>query len=139
MPLPITTQAEAVYHTVFVAKDESAKPYWYSESTAAVFDDENAAQAALAELEGKLDAEALDAETLEDIPATDLGDEAFAFHATRVGRPPEFSGSWEGSSYLYLWRTGTLLQAFLLVLSGAGISEDTARSSADTMASRSRD
>jgi hypothetical protein len=130
--LPGDTQA-AAYRSVFEAKDESARPYWYSESIAGDFEDEHAAQVALAQLEG--DNQGPDAQ---EISAEGLGDEGFAFYYTGVPKPANFSGSWEGSSYLYLWRTGTIIQGFQLDLSGP-VSEDTARGFADTMASLSVD
>lgn len=128
--LPSDTQADA-YRNVFTAKDESAKPYWYSVSIAGDFEDENAAQAALADLEGDNQGTAA-----QEISAEGLGDEGFAFSIREVPQPGNFSGSWEGSSYLYMWRTGTLLQGFELVVSGP-VSEDTARGFANTMASLS--
>jgi hypothetical protein len=71
------------------------------------------------------DPAALNANNVEPIPAEELGDEGFGWHATEVGRNVGFRGSWEGSEYAYAWRTGKLLQVFDLVLSGPGVSEDT--------------
>lgn len=136
--LPSDTRA-AAYGNIFVAKDESSQPYWYSESIAADFEDENAAQVALALLKGNNQDETAagrDATRVEEISAEGLGDEAFAFFYTGVGKPANFTGSWEGSTYLYLWRTGTILQGFELDLSGP-VDLDTARGFADAMASLS--
>jgi hypothetical protein len=134
--LPDATQA--AFHNVFTAKNDRTKPYWYSESSAAVFEDEKAAQAALAGLEAVYrDPAALGGKNVDDISAKGLGDEGFAVFGTGVGRPEGRAGSWEGSEYLYAWRTGNHLQVFELDLSGPGVSEHTARGFAETMASRS--
>jgi hypothetical protein len=118
------------YISVFTAPDGTAQPYWYSESFAAVFADENAAERALDRLKGT-------SQPGEDISARGLGDDGFGVLVTGVPRAAKFNGSsWEGSAYHYVWRTGNLLQTFDLTLSGAGVSEATARRSAQTMDAR---
>ncbi len=104
------------YRNAFAERTESAKPYDYSESTAAVFPDENAAQSALDRLTA-------DYEGSEDVPARDLGDDGFA------ARIDEGSGP----EYIYFWRTGNLLQSFYLVWNEPPSSEDTARGFVDRM------
>jgi hypothetical protein len=117
------------YHTTFNAKDETVKPYWYAESKAAVFKDEEAAQGALNSLEG-----VFEGRNVEQISTRGLGEDGFAVFATAVPRDPSFKGSsWEGSDYHYAWRTGNLLQTFDLSLSGPGVSEETARDYAEAM------
>lgn len=104
------------YRNAFAEKTESAKPYDYSESTAAVFPDENAAQSALDRLTA-------DYEDSEDVPARDLGDDGFAALIAERSRP----------EYIYFWRTGNLLQSFYLVWNEPPSSEDTARGFVDRM------
>ena len=129
---------QAAYHNEFGAASDDAKPYWYSDSVAVSFEDEQAAQAALAELKaGFSDPGTLNADTVDPIGAEDLGDEGFGWFATGVGRNSGFRGSWDGSEYVYAWRTGTRVQVFELVLSGDGVNEDTAHGYAATMASQS--
>ena len=127
---------QAAYHNEFGAPSDDAKPYWYSDSVAVAFEDEQAAQAALAELKGSFSQPGtLNADKVESIGAEGLGDEGFGWFATGVGRDSGFRGSWDGSEYVYAWRTGELLQVFDLTLSGPGVSEDMARSFADEMTS----
>jgi TIR domain-containing protein len=127
---------QAAYHNEFGAASDEAKPYWYSDSVAVSFEDEQAAQAALAELKGSFSqAGTLNADKVDSIGAEGLGDEGFGWLATGVGRDSGFRGSWEGSEYVYAWRTGELLQVFDLTLSGPGVSEDTAHSFAVQMTS----
>ena len=107
------------YRNVFTAPDGHAQPYWHSQSIAAVFEHEEAAQRALERLK-----ETPDPEAGEDIPARGLGVDGFADFDTGLGQDPQFKGSsWEGSEYTYVWRTGNLLQVFVLTLSGPGVDE----------------
>jgi hypothetical protein len=129
-------EPQAAYRNKFRAANEEAQPYWYSESIAFSFEEEQSAQAALAELKGGLP-QTLNANNVDPIEADDLGDEGFGWFATGVGRDSGFRGPWEGSEYAYAWRTGKLLQVFELVLSGPGVSEDTAHRFAAMMASQS--
>ena len=76
-----------------------------------------------------------DDERGEAIPARGLGVDGVADFDTGLGQDAQFKGSsWEGSEYSYVWRTGNLLQVFVLSLSGPGVDEATARDFADTMA-----
>ena len=106
------------YRSAFSERTEGSKPYEYSESTAAVFPDENAAQSALDRLTA-----AYQGPNIEDVPARDLGDDRFAALIDERSRP----------EYIYFWRTGNLLQSFYLVWNGPPASEDTARGFADQM------
>jgi hypothetical protein len=130
--------SDAAYRNVFSAPSDGGKPYWYAESIAAAFKDKNAAQVALAQLKGVFqDPKTLEAQEIKGTPADSLGDEGFGWFATGIQRPSSFEGFWEGSAYVYGWRTGELLQVFELDLSGPGVSEDNARSFAEEMASLS--
>jgi hypothetical protein len=123
---------QASYKNEFGAKSDRAKPYWYANSMAVVFKDDDAAQAALDDIKGYSEGP-----EVRHIPARDLGDDRVANFVRPVPRDPEFSGSWEGSEYHYAWRTGNLVQIFGLDLSGPGVSEATARHFADQMDARS--
>jgi TIR domain len=117
------------YRNAFTAVDEQGKPYWYAESKAAVFEDEDAAQGALDSLEG-----GHQGRNVEQISVRGLGEDGFGVFVSAVPRDPFFKGSsWEGSDYHYAWRTGNLLQTFDLSLSGPGVSEETARDYAEAM------
>ncbi len=118
---------QASYQNVFTARSEHSKPYWYSKSTAVVFDDAKAAQRVLVIAEANNPGES--------IAAKGLGDDQWAITLPETA-PANFNGSWEGKSYLYIWRTGNLLQVFDLVLSGRDVSEAAARSYADKMDAR---
>ena len=116
------------YRNAFTALNERVKPYWYAESKAAVFEDENAAQGALDSLKG-----GHQGRNVKHLSARGLGEDGFAVFVTAVPRDPSFEGSWERSEYHYAWRTGNLLQTFDLSLSGPGVSEETARDYAEAM------
>jgi hypothetical protein len=118
----LSVKPQASYHTVFRATSEDSDPYRYSESDAAVFENEDAAQDAL----DRLKRVSL-GPNFENKSAHGLGDEGFgAFYTT---------GEQPGPEYHYAWRTANLLQVFSLSLSGPGVSD--ARGFADKMASRS--
>jgi TIR domain len=106
------------YRSAFSERNEGAEPYEYSESTAAVFPDENAAQSVLDSLTA-----AYQGPNIEDVPARDLGDDRFAALIDERSRP----------EYIYFWRTGNLLQSFYLVWNEPPSSEDTARGFVDQM------
>jgi hypothetical protein len=106
------------YRSAFSERNEGAKPYEYSESTAAVFPDEDAAQSVLDSLTADYQGP-----NIEDVPAPDLGDDRFAALIDERSRP----------EYIYFWRTGNLLQSFYLVWNGPPASEDTARGFVDQM------
>lgn len=106
------------YRSAFSEGTEGAKPYEYSESTAAVFPDENAAQSAL-----NRQTAAYQGPNFEDVPARDLGDDRYAALIDERSQP----------QYIYFWRTGILLQLFYLVWNGPPASEDTARRFVDQM------
>jgi len=125
---PFTTGNAQGYGNKFVPLKGSAKPYWYAASTAAVFEDEGAAQSALDSDKGSKQGE-----NFEPISARGLGDDGFAVFVTGLPRPKNFEGSWKGSDYHYEWRIGNLVQVFDLSLSGPGVSEATARGFANTM------
>jgi hypothetical protein len=119
--------SQASYQNVFTARSEHSKPYWYSKSIAVVFADAEAAQRALVVAEANNPGKS--------IAAQGLGDDQWAVTLPETA-PASFKGSWEGNRYLYVWRTGNLLQVFDLVLSGRDVSEATARSFADKMDAR---
>lgn len=104
------------YRNAFTEKTEGAKPYKYSESTAAVFPDENAAQRAL-------DFQTQAYQGGKDVPAPDLGDDRYAVLIDDRSQP----------QYFYFWRTGNLLQWFNLMWNGPHASEDDARGFVDQM------
>jgi TIR domain len=113
----ILTKADAVgYRSAFNERNEGAT-YDYSASTAAVFEDENAAQSALNRLTADYQGP-----TTEDVSPHDLGDDRFA--ALINERTPE---------YICFWRTGNLLQSFYLIWNGPPPSEDAAREFVDEM------
>jgi hypothetical protein len=107
------------YRNTFTLPNGRDKPYFYSESVAAVFEDENAAQGALESLKRNFGGP-----NVERLPASGLGDDRFAILQNKESSQPEIE---------YFWRTGNLLQIFDLVWNGAGASEDTARGFAERM------
>jgi len=114
--LRVLSEWDGVGYRRAFSDTEGAKPYEYSESTAAVFPDENAAQSALNDLTAHY-------EDSEDVPAHDLGDDGFAARTVVRSRP----------EYTYHWRTGNLLQRFYLIWNETPPSEETTRGFVDEM------
>jgi hypothetical protein len=111
----LSVTPQGAYHNTFTQQDNGDTPYSYSEATAAVFEDVNAARGALADLrrewQGKFDQS--------QVPG--LSDDGSVFQNT------------EEPEYKYAWQTGKLLQVFDLDWSQQHASKAKARRFADKM------